>query len=108
MGGLISRQRQQQQQRRNQTVEKGDLHLAVEHDFSGWIKDLVQKGADVNKLNKQSDIPLMMVAIQHKNMKCAQELINCGADVNALSSIHYTALNLCFTARFWGISGVFD
>ena len=85
MGGFISRRGQQ-------TVEKGDLHLAVEHDFSAWIKDLVQKGADVNELNSRGDTPLM-VAIQQRKLKCAQELIICGADVNALSSIHYTPLH---------------
>ena len=85
MGGFISRRGQQ-------TVEKSDLHLAVEHDFPAWIKDLVQKGADVNELNSRGDTPLM-VAIQHRKLKCAQELIICGADVNALSSIHYTALH---------------
>ena len=91
MGGLISRRRQQQQQRRNQPVEKGDLHLAVEHDFPAWIKDLVQKGADVNKCNKDGHTPLML-AIQHRNMKCAQELINCGADVNKVNNLGDTPL----------------
>ena len=93
MGGLISRRRQhQQQQRRKQSIEKGDLHAAIEHSFPSWIKELVKEGADVNRLNSDGDTPLM-VAIQRRDLKCAQELIDCGADVNALSSIHYTAMN---------------
>ena len=59
----------------NIAISKGELEI---------VKELIQAGADVNKMDKHMLTPLSYAIIDERNdMRIIQELIKAGADVNA-------------------------
>ena len=84
------------------TVGATALTLAVEHNNSVLAETLLARGAkdidqsaievDAYEPTASSSVPLLVIAVQHKNPSIVQALVRHGSDVNAVDENHETAL----------------
>ncbi|KAF5281785.1 hypothetical protein FQR65_LT14532 [Abscondita terminalis] len=68
------------------------LHYAVTWGRVQIVKDLLERGADINKKN-QDGVPVLMHAITNNRTKVAVFLIRQGADVNAVDDLGSSVLH---------------
>ncbi len=72
---------------------KTPLHIATASRSCGFVKYLIDRGAQINAKDVSSSTPLHEAVINGSAI-CAQMLISAGADVNAQNSSGNTALHL--------------
>lgn len=80
----------------------GPLHLAIARGSLSPVRELIQKGADVNARTLGGPRPLH-VAVMHDRMAVAKVLIDSGADVNGATFNGTRAIHL---ACFHGLVGM--
>jgi ankyrin repeat protein len=79
------------------------LTVAVVQNRSDNVKELVDKGAKVNHVNRYGLTPLLAIASSEGRSKAMQMLINCGADVRARTPDGINARQLAEYAHHWDI-----
>ena len=67
----------------NDNFQKEQLHFASADGDLNKVKDLVQKGYDVNAFDESLSFTPLHYAVKEKHIEVAKYLISVGADVNA-------------------------
>lgn len=81
------------------------LHYAAHHGYLKLAKALIEKGANVNAMNRVRSSPLH-VAVRYNRPDIVQLLLENDADPNQLGQFSHSALTLAATQNFYNIAKI--
>ncbi|NRA73589.1 MAG: ankyrin repeat domain-containing protein [Rickettsiales bacterium] len=75
------------------------IHIAIQNNDLGTLEDLVDKGININKYNRNKDTPLLL-AIKENNLQIVGRLLEEGADLNKSDASQSSPIDVAMNLEY--------